>query len=81
MSRLENGESDGVVVYDLARFARRPADGERFIVAAENGLTILDAGSEYDLTSASGRKNFRDQMNAAAYYSDTISEVRAGARQ
>ena len=56
------------------RFARRPADGERLIAAAENGLTILDSGSEYDLTSASGKKNFRDQMGAAAYYSDTISE-------
>jgi site-specific DNA recombinase len=74
MARLEDGESDGVVVYDLARFARRPADGERLIVAAERGLTILDHGSEYDLTSASGRKSFRDHMNAAAYYSDTISE-------
>lgn len=74
MTRLECGKSDGVVVYDLARFARRPADGERLIVAAERGLTILDHGSEYDLTTASGRKSFRDHMNAAAYYSDTISE-------
>jgi site-specific DNA recombinase len=74
MVRLESGQSDGVVVYDLARFARRPADGERLIAAAENGLTILDSGSEYDLTSASGKKNFRDQMGAAAYYSDIISE-------
>ena len=74
MARLESGESDGVCVFDLARFARRPADGERLIMAAERGLTILDDGSEYDLTSASGRKNFRDQMNAAAFYSDEISE-------
>jgi DNA invertase Pin-like site-specific DNA recombinase len=74
MARLESGESDGVVVFDLPRFARRPADGERLIAAAERGLSILDDGSEYDLTTASGRKNFRDAVNAAAYYSDMISE-------
>ena len=74
MARLEAGESDGVVVFDLPRFARRPADGERLIAAAERGLTILDDGSEYDLTTASGKKNFRDNLNGAAYYSDMISE-------
>lgn len=74
MARLEGGDSDGVVVYDLARFARRPADGERLIAAAERGLAVLDSGSEYDLTTASGKKNFRDNVNAAAYYSDMISE-------
>ena len=74
MARMEAGESDGVVVFDLPRFARRPADGERLIAAAERGLTILDDGSEYDLTTASGKKNFRDNLNGAAYYSDMISE-------
>ena len=74
MARLEAGESDGVVVFDLPRFARRPADGERLIAAAERGVSILDDGSEYDLTTASGRKNFRDNLNGAAYYSDMISE-------
>jgi hypothetical protein len=74
MQRLESGASDGVVVFDLPRFARRPADGERLISAAERGLRILDDGSEYDLTTASGKKAFRDAVNAAAYYSDMISE-------
>jgi site-specific DNA recombinase len=74
MARLESGASDGVVVFDLPRFARRPSDGERLIAAAERGLSILDDGSEYDLTTASGKKNFRDAVNAAAYYSDMISE-------
>ena len=74
MARIEAGESDGVVVFDLPRFARRPADGERLIAAAERGVSILDDGSEYDLTTASGRKNFRDNLNGAAYYSDMISE-------
>jgi site-specific DNA recombinase len=74
MLRLIAGESDGVVVFDLPRFARRPADGERLIAVAERGLSILDDGSEYDLTTASGKKNFRDNLNGAAYYSDMISE-------
>jgi hypothetical protein len=74
MLRMESGESDGGVVFDLPRFARRPADGERLITAAERGLSILDDGSEYDLTTASGKKNFRDNLNGAAYYSDMISE-------
>ena len=43
------------------RFARRPADGERLIAAAERGLTILDDGSEYDLTTASGQKELPRQ--------------------
>jgi DNA invertase Pin-like site-specific DNA recombinase len=73
MARLEAGESDGVVVYDLPRFARQPDDGSRLIKAAERGLSILDSDSEYNLQSPSGKKNFRDAMNAAAYYSDMIS--------
>lgn len=78
MARLESGQADGVVVYNLARFARRPADGERLITAAERGLAVLDSGSEYDLTSASGKHNFRENLNAAALYSDEVSE---GARR
>jgi len=74
MARLESGASDGVVVFDLPRFARRRADGERLIQAAERGLSILDDGSEYNLTTASGKKSFADQISAAAYYSDLISE-------
>lgn len=75
MARLEAGESDGVVVFNLARFARRPVDGERLITAAERGLVILDSGSEYDLTTASGKENFRNKMVSAAAYSDEISEA------
>jgi site-specific DNA recombinase len=74
MARLESGATDGVVVFDLARFARRPEDGERLIRLAERGITVLDSGSEYNLASASGKKNFRDAMTAAAFYSDEISE-------
>lgn len=73
MERLETGASDGVVVFDLARFSRRPSEGERLIEAAERGLIIADSESEYDLTTATGRKAFRDALAAAAFYSDEIS--------
>ncbi|NUT31509.1 MAG: recombinase family protein [Hamadaea sp.] len=76
MERLENrGPSGphGLIVFDLARFSRQPIEGERLITAAESGLVVLDSEGEYDLTSASGKKAFRDQMNSAAYESDRTS--------
>jgi len=81
MARLESGASGGVVVFDLERFTRQPAEGERLIKAAERGLLVLDSDAEFDLTSASGKKSFRDAMAAAAYYSDRLSDrVKRGKR-
>lgn len=73
MARLESGASDGVVVFDLARFSRRPIEGERLIEAAERGLVVADSEATYDLSTGTGRKAFRDAMAAAAFYSDEIS--------
>jgi DNA invertase Pin-like site-specific DNA recombinase len=73
MERLESGATGGVVVFDMARFSRRPIEGERLIAAAERGLLVLDSENEYDLTTANGKKAFRDQMNGAAYESDRLS--------
>jgi DNA invertase Pin-like site-specific DNA recombinase len=77
MARLESGESDGVCVYDLSRFARQVDDGERLIKAALRGLIVLDSESDatFDLTSPGGKKAFRDAINAAAYYSDRTSKT------
>jgi site-specific DNA recombinase len=81
MHRLETGATNGVVVFDLARFSRRPIEGERLIAAAERGLLVLDSEGEYDLTTASGKKAFRDQLAAAAYESDRLStRVKRGKR-
>ena len=74
MGRLESGESGGVIVFDMERFSRRPIEGERLIAAAERGLVVLDSDGEFDLATASGKKSFRDAMNAAAYYSDRLSD-------
>lgn len=73
MDRLEAGASDGVVVFDLARFSRRPSEGERLIEAAERGMIVADCENTYDLSTGTGRKAFRDAMAAAAFYSDEIS--------
>ncbi|MFJ4672992.1 recombinase family protein [Kitasatospora purpeofusca] len=73
MERLESGASSGVVVFDLARFSRRPSEGERLIEAAERGLIVADSEATYDLSTGAGRKAFRDALAAAAYYSDEIS--------
>jgi site-specific DNA recombinase len=74
MARLESGESGGVIVFDMERFSHRPIEGERLIAAAERGLVVLDSDGEFDLTTASGKKSFRDAVNAAAYYSDRLSD-------
>ncbi len=74
MRRLESGEAGGVIVFDLERFSRRPSEGERLIIAAERGLLVLDSDAEFDLTTASGKKAFRDAMTAAAYYSDRLHD-------
>jgi len=73
MTRLETGAAAGCIVYELSRFSRRPIEGERLIEAAERGLLILDSESEYDLTGANGKKQFRDMLAGAAYYSDDLS--------
>jgi DNA invertase Pin-like site-specific DNA recombinase len=74
MARLEAGASDGVIVYDLTRFSRKPREGERLVDLADRGLRVWALSGEYDLGTADGRKHFRDAMNAAAYESDKISE-------
>jgi hypothetical protein len=43
MQRLEAGDTGGVIVWDLARFSRRPIEGERFIATAERCRGALPA--------------------------------------
>lgn len=75
MERFDTGEAGGVIVFDLERFSRQPDDGSRLItIGGRRGLLVLDSDGEFDLTSASGKKNFRDAMTAAAYYSDRLSD-------
>jgi len=74
MRRLEAGESDGVIVYDLTRFSRKIVEGERLVDLAAKGLRVWALSGEYDLATADGRRHFREAMVAAAGESDKISE-------
>jgi len=74
MDRLESGQSHGVLVYDLARFSRKPAEGERLLTMAKRGIVVASITTTYNLTTADGRKQFRDKMTANAHESDLISE-------
>ncbi|MCW6009829.1 recombinase family protein [Micromonospora sp. CPCC 205371] len=74
MRRVESGDSDGVIVYDVTRFSRKIIEGERLVEAAANGARVWSLAGEYDLTTADGRRHFREAMVAAAGESDKISE-------
>jgi site-specific DNA recombinase len=79
MRRLESGAADGVMVYDLSRFSRKIIEGERLVELAAKGLRVWSWSGEYDLTTADGRRHFREAMVASAGESDKISErVRRG---
>jgi DNA invertase Pin-like site-specific DNA recombinase len=74
MARLEARLSDGVMVYGLTRFSRKILEGERLVELASNGVRVWALAGEYDLTTADGRRHFREAMVAAAGESDKISE-------
>jgi DNA invertase Pin-like site-specific DNA recombinase len=74
MGRLESGAADGVMVYDVTRFSRKVLEGERLVEAATRGARVWSLSGEYDLSTADGRRHFREAMVAAAAESDKISE-------
>lgn len=74
MTRLESGQSHGLLVWNLSRFTRKPAEGERLLALAERGIVVASLDGEYNITTADGRKAFRDKMTANAHESDTTSE-------
>src|SRR6266542_886141 len=74
MRRLESGQCDGVIVFDLTRFARKIIEGERLVELAAGGIRVWSSSGEYDLATADGRRHFRESMVAAAGESDKISE-------
>jgi len=79
MQRLEAGESDGVMVLDVTRFSRKVMEGERLLELAKRGVRVWSVAGSYELTTADGRRHFREAMVAAAGESDKISErVRRG---
>jgi DNA invertase Pin-like site-specific DNA recombinase len=74
MERLESGKSDGVMVYDLTRFTRKPIEGERLIAVAERGLIVSSLENTYNLADPDSRAHFRTDMTQAAKESDKNSQ-------
>jgi DNA invertase Pin-like site-specific DNA recombinase len=82
MARLESGACDGVWVLDVTRFSRKVMEGERLVEAARRGRRVWSASGGYNLSTADGRKAFRDAMVTAAAESDKIAErTRRGRRR
>lgn len=66
--RVDAGEFDGIVVYDLSRFGRHLAALEVIERWAEEGKVFLSASDKFDATTASGRMCLRMMMVVARYY-------------
>ncbi len=80
MARLESGAADGVIVYDLTRFTRKPVEGERLIALAERGVVVASIQGTYDLTDADRRSHFRNDMTAAARSPTRSASAHGGGR-
>lgn len=74
MDRLESGVSGGIWVRDLDRFTRKLDEAERLLKAAALGAIVVAGHSAYDLTTARGKKSFREDAVDAANESDRTSE-------
>ena len=83
---IESGEVDTVVVWNVDRLYRRPAELEHLIELAEDGalpggVQVVTAG-ELDLNSVSGRQTARILVSIAKGESERISErVKAAGKQ
>ncbi|WP_055563584.1 recombinase family protein [Streptomyces atriruber] len=88
ITRLESGESDGAVIFDMERLLRTVEDAFRLASAVKaawaDGRKVLvyDSDGEFDITTPQGEKNFYDAAVAAQYYSHRLStRVRRGNRR
>jgi site-specific DNA recombinase len=84
VDRLENGLSDGAVIFDLERLMRRVEDALRIVKLAERGLElekqgtgrgfkIYDSAMEYDLTTPEGQSAFYNAAVKGQEYSARLS--------
>ena len=74
MERLESGACDGVWFRDLDRYTRKMEEALHLLKVADRGAVVLGSDGKYDLTTASGRSNFRDKANRGETESEMISE-------
>ena len=75
LADLEAGTITGVVVYDLDRLTRRPADLEAFIDLSDRlGVSLANVSGDVDLTTAAGRMVARIKGAVARQEAERIGE-------
>ena len=75
LDSISEGRIRAVVVYDLDRLTRRPAELEAFIDLTEkHGVALANVSGDVDLTSANGKMLARIKGAVARQEADRISE-------
>jgi len=75
LADLESGRVDSVVVYDLDRLTRKPAELEAFIELADRlGVTLANVSGDVDLTTSSGRMTARIKGAVARQEAERLGE-------
>ncbi|MCD2108710.1 recombinase family protein [Rhodococcus erythropolis] len=72
---LSSGKRDGLIVYDLDRLTRKPAELESFIALAEKaGFALANVAGDVDLSTANGRMLARFKGAIARQEAERIGE-------
>lgn len=75
LADLASGRINAVVVYDLDRLTRKPAELESFIdLTEQHGVALANVAGDVDLTVASGRMVARIKGAVARQEADRIGE-------
>jgi site-specific DNA recombinase len=75
MANIEAGEVKALVVYDLDRLTRKPAELEHFITLADTyGIALANVSGDVDLTNANGRMIARIKGAVARQEAERIGE-------
>lgn len=75
ISRVRNGEADGILIYRINRWGREAEACMRYLKDLINeGGTLISTKEIIDMTTSSGRKAIRDAFSDAEYESDVIGD-------